>query len=72
MPRPRNLPHMPQGTPESVLYLKARALPAPQRGVVSVIPLELLPAYLEIHGLIPQRTKQPINAPALLVEKNKE
>lgn len=39
---------------------RARELPVPEPGVVLSIPIDLYPAYMRLHGLVPGGYKDPI------------
>ena len=43
----------PKPEPESDTMKRARRLPLPGPGIVITVPLSLLPAYLELHNLVP-------------------
>lgn len=39
---------------------RARELPAPRPGVVLSIPIDLYPAYMRIHGIVPNGYHHPV------------
>lgn len=50
----RGQSHLPAAEPEDVSMVKARKLPMFGPGIVIVVPLNLLPAYLETYHLEPR------------------
>ncbi len=67
--------------PEDVLIKRARRLPLSGPGIVTTVPLTLLPAYMQIHNLEPftrdeirKRAQQGIRKPdgVLLVKRLKK
>jgi hypothetical protein len=57
---------LPREEETSTFMEKVKRLPLSGPGVAVVVPLALLPEYLQLHGLVPIETKLPANKPLVL------